>query len=71
MTDNKLWDTIINPNADISLTLTSTGLLRGIRLSYKHKDKLIVINESSFDDIGTNYKRARQSMIKEVRCLGI
>lgn len=67
MTDNKLWDTIINPIAIIELIESNKGLNRGVRITYPHNKGSIVVEEIAFDDIGTNYKKARQSIIKEVR----
>ena len=77
MTDNKLWDTIINPNADIEIIKSNNGLYRGIKISFMPseifslniKTDKIIVERVEFNDIGTNYKKARLDMIKEIRKL--
>lgn len=75
MTDNKLWDNIINPNADISLIENNNGLHRGIEISFTLSNKLgfdidetpIIVKRTDFNDLVTNYKKARVDIIKKVR----
>lgn len=71
---NKLWDSTINPNADVELIESKNGLHRGIRISYTPSDELntkdkktIIIEEIESDNISTNYKKARMNMIDEVK----
>lgn len=70
MTDNKLWDTIIEPNMNVNLVPAECGRIRGIRLNYITPDGVIVeVEEKGTNNIGTNFKKARQNMIDEVRAV--
>lgn len=76
MTDNKLWSTIINPNADVELTESTNGLYRGIKISFTPSKELIpniettiIVEKNEFTEVSTNYKEARKDIIKEVRKL--
>lgn len=74
MTLNKLWDSIINPNANVELIESKNGLHRGIKISYTPSDELntkdkktIIVEETESNNISTNYKNARMNMINEVK----
>lgn len=68
MTDNKLWDTIIEPNMNVNLVPTKNGRIRGIRINFVAMNGcLIEVEEIGTNNIGTNYKKARQKMIDKVR----
>lgn len=77
MTDNKLWDTIINLNADITIIKNNNGLDRGIKISFTPSEistlnikiDTITIKIVEFNEIGTNYKKSKLDMIKEIRKL--
>ena len=77
MTDNKLWSTIINPNADVELTESTNGLYRGIKISFTPSKELIpnietttiIVEKNEFTEVSINYKEARKDIIKEVRKL--
>lgn len=68
MTDNKLWDIIIEPNMNVSLVPAESGRVRGIRISYITEDGVLIeVEEKGTNNIGTNFKKARQKMIDNVR----
>lgn len=77
MTDNKLWSTTINPNADVELTESKNGLYRGIKISFTPSKELIpnieettiIVEKNEFNEVSTNYKEARKEIIKEVKKL--
>lgn len=72
MTDNKLWDTIIEPQMDVNLIPTKDGRVRGIRMSFYTTDgQLVEVIEKATNNIGTNFKKARQTMIDEVRAVAV
>lgn len=68
MTDNKLWDTVIEPKMDVEIIPNALGKKRGIKM-YCHLDNgfRAEVEENNFDSIGTNYKKARQNLINKVR----
>lgn len=67
MTDNKIFDTILNPNMNIELIPTKEGLLRGVLFKYSCEDKSLEVRETSTNNLGTNYKKGRQLLINEYR----
>jgi hypothetical protein len=69
MTDNKLWDKVIEPKMEVDLTKNKLGRKRGIKLKYRTEDTEFVAIEESFNDVGTNYKKAKQMLINQVRPL--
>lgn len=70
MTDNKLWDNIIDPGMKVNLVTNRLGRKRGIELKYITEDMTVFsVVEDSFNDVGTNYKKAKQRLINQVRPL--
>lgn len=68
MTDNKLWDAIIEPAMNVDLIHSNAERLRGVKLCYALENGAIVeVVEKSTNNIGTNYKKARQKLIDNVR----
>lgn len=68
MTDNKLWDKVIEPILEPELVLNLNGDKRGIKFSCTLESGLKKeVIENGSKNIGTNYKKARQKMIDEVR----
>lgn len=63
-TDNYIWDKVINPNMEMNLIPNKNGLCRGIVMSYDFNDSRIIVEVKNEDNLGTNYKNARNQMIK-------
>lgn len=66
-TDNNIWDNIINKRCDIQLILTEKGLMRGICIKYDHDDITFSVVENKYDDLSTNYKKARIKSINTLK----
>lgn len=70
MTDNKLWDTIIEPNMNVNLVQICNGRIRGIKISYITEDGILIEEEEKgTNNIGTNFKKARQKIIDSVKTI--
>lgn len=63
-TDNYIWDNVINPNMNANLIQSKFGLNRGIRIEYNFDGCGMIVEVNDSDNIGTNYKNARNEMIK-------
>ena len=66
MTQNKMWDTLINPNMEVELINTNNNLLRGVRFTFEYMGHSIIVEDNKTDNLGTNYKSARMRMLEEV-----